>query len=81
MPAPQRKYGYYVLPVLYRDEFVARFEPMHFRGGVLRITHWWWERKPDRAMMSARGACLREFSRYLGASGYEILEESLNTGR
>jgi uncharacterized protein YcaQ len=78
VPAPQRKYGYYVLPVLYRDGFVARFEPLHFRGGVLRIAHWWWERKPDRAMKAARGACLREFCRYLGADEYEILEETLN---
>lgn len=81
VPAPQRKYGYYVLPVLHQDEFVARFEPLHFRGGALRIAHWWWERRPDRAMKAARSACLRQFCRYLGAEGYEILEESLNTGR
>jgi hypothetical protein len=79
VPAPQRKYGYYVLPVLYKDAFVARFEPLHFRGRTLRIAHWWWETRPDRALKAARGACLREFCRYLGAEGYEILEEALNT--
>lgn len=79
VPAPQRKFGYYVLPVLHRDEFVARFEPLHFRGGALRIAHWWWERKPDRGMKAARNACLKEFCRYLGADGFEILEESLNS--
>lgn len=79
VPAPQRKYGYYVLPVLHRDEFVARFEPLHFRGGTLRIAHWWWELRPNRALKAARGACLKEFCRYLGADGYEILEETLNT--
>lgn len=79
VPAPERKYGYYVLPVHYRDEFVARFEPAHFRGGTLRIARWWWERKPDRAMMAARRACLQDFCRYLGADGFEILEEFKNS--
>jgi uncharacterized protein YcaQ len=79
VPAPQRKYGYYVLPVYHRDEFVARFEPAHFRGGKFQIAHWWWERKPDRNMRAAQRACLKDFCRYLGADGYEILEESLNS--
>ncbi len=79
VPAPQRKFGYYVLPVYCRDQFVARFEPKHFRGGVLSIANWWWEGKPDRDMKAARRACLKEFCRYLGADGFEILQESLNT--
>jgi uncharacterized protein YcaQ len=79
VPAPQRKFGYYVLPVYYRDSFVARFEPKHFRGGTLSISNWWWEAKPDRDMKAARRACLKEFCRYLGADGFEIVQESLNT--
>ena len=78
VPAPLRKYGYYVLPVYWRDEFVARFEPRHFRGGALTVERWWWERKPDRSMKAARSACLKNFCKYLGAEGFEILEESLN---
>jgi hypothetical protein len=68
-----------VLPVYWRDEFVARFEPRHFRGGTFTIARWWWERKPDRSMKAARNACLKNFCRYLGAEGFEILEESLNS--
>ncbi len=79
VPAPQRKYGYYVLPVYWRDAFVARFEPAHFRGGTLRINRWWWEQKPDRAMKAARNTCLKNFCRYLGADRFEILEELLNS--
>ncbi len=75
VPAARRRYGYYVLPVHFRDEFVARFEPRHFRGGTLQIARWWWERKPDRAMKAARRACLNAFSAYLGAVGWEIQQE------
>ena len=42
-PVVKRKYGYYVLPVLYGDKLVARFEPEHHRGGELVVKNWWWE--------------------------------------
>jgi len=31
-PASKRKFGYYVLPVLYKNQFVARFEPEPNKG-------------------------------------------------
>ncbi|ASA22130.1 DNA glycosylase AlkZ-like family protein [Paenibacillus donghaensis] len=43
-PAAEREYGYYVLPLLYEDRFIARFEPvMDKSAGVLNILNWWWE--------------------------------------
>jgi uncharacterized protein YcaQ len=69
-PLAQRKYGYYVLPVLYGDRFVARFQPAFDRTKrVLTIDNWWWEEgvRPDAAMESALAACLGEFIRYLSA--------------
>jgi len=45
-PADERRYGYYVLPILYGDRFVARFEPgRDKKSGALVIKQWWWE--PD----------------------------------
>jgi uncharacterized protein YcaQ len=75
VPSGARKYGYYVLPVHFRDDFVARFEPVNFRGGLLRIAKWWWDKAPDRDAKKAREECLQAFCTYLGADGYEILEE------
>ena len=68
-PAAKRQYGYYVLPVLYRNRFIARFEPERNDGKEpLRIKGWWWE--PDVTitddMMEAVGDAFRHFSRYLG---------------
>lgn len=44
LPASKRKYGYYVLPVLYKNQFVARFEPQKLStDSELVIRQWWWE--------------------------------------
>ena len=44
-PVSKRKYGYYVLPVLYNDSFVARFEAVPVsRGKCFEIKNWWWEK-------------------------------------
>lgn len=70
-PARQRKYGYYVLPVVYGDRFVARFDPAFDKTTrELTIMDWWWEAdvQPDKDMQTALGACLGDFARYLGAA-------------
>jgi hypothetical protein len=74
-PVAQRKYGYYVLPVIYGDRFVARFDPTYDRqGGDLIIANWWWDGGvvPDDAMEAALVACFRAFGRYLGANGIRL---------
>jgi len=75
VPAQLRKYGYYVLPVVYGDRFVARFDPAFNKTSrSFTIQNWWWEKgvnKKDKAMLAALQNCLIAFSKYLGAS--EIL--------
>jgi uncharacterized protein YcaQ len=67
-PAAKRTYGFYVLPVLYGDRFVARFVPVSDKKNrELCIAGWWWEEgvQPDEAMIAALEACFRDFARYL----------------
>ncbi len=69
-PQAQRLYGYYVLPVLYGDRFIARWDPIFNREeGVLTINNWWWEEGVEvkAETRSALIAAFKEFSRYLQA--------------
>ncbi len=44
VPAARRRWGYYVLPILYGDRLVGRIEPrIERRAGTLRVAGLWWE--------------------------------------
>ena len=69
-PKEKREYGYYVLPVLYGDRFVARLDPgFDKKSRILTINNWWWEDdvNPDGDMTSALKRCLGDFMNYLEA--------------
>ncbi len=69
-PAAQRRYGYYVLPILYGNRFIARMDPSFDRKRrELTINNWWWEDgiEVSGEMQAALAKCLQEFMRYLQA--------------
>ncbi|WP_197069679.1 DNA glycosylase AlkZ-like family protein [Paenibacillus sp. FSL R5-0345] len=72
IPASKRKFGYYVLPVLYGDQIIARFEPEVHRGDKpLIIKNWWWEDKivvTDEVIHEIM-ECFTRFCGFLKSSG------------
>lgn len=77
-PQSERKYGYYVLPVLYADRFIARFEPSYDKKAkTLTVKNWWWENgvSQTKALQQALMKCFRRFAGYLGAKKIEPGED------
>jgi uncharacterized protein len=76
-PAAQRKWGYYVLPVLCGDRFVARFDPW-CRNGALELRSWHWEPGEPSSPQVREAVCraLARFKSYLGAAGLDEREDA-----
>ena len=71
-PAAKRRWGYYVLPIVFGDRFVGRIEPRIERDeGVVRVLDIWWEDgfTPRRAggFVDAMRDALRAYLRFAGA--------------
>jgi hypothetical protein len=72
VPAPQRLYGYYVLPFLLGDRFAARVDLKADRkAGVLQIPAAWIEPSADEA--ETAGALAAELHRLAGWLGLETV--------
>lgn len=66
-PQAERKYGYYVLPVLYGNCFAGRIETVCDRKKKrLTVNHIWYEKhvKPSRTMVKMLGNCIRRFGAF-----------------
>ena len=82
VPAPKRRWGYYVLPVLERDRFAARLDPRHDRErGALVVEGLWWEPgvRPTRARKAALERALEKLARRIGARSVELSPRSASS--
>ena len=81
-PPEKRRWGWYVLPILFRDRFVGRIEPRIDRGaGRLEIIGFWWE--DDFAPRRAEGFvdAMREALRaYLDFAGVQQISWAPHLG-
>ncbi len=75
-PVPQRRWGYYTLPILYGDELVARLDPKLERSSmVLQIKGFWHEEEaPVRQKEFVQALCkgLVRFAKFLGAKQIDL---------
>jgi uncharacterized protein YcaQ len=72
VPAPKRRHGYYVLPLLFGDRLVGRIEPRYERASrTLRIAGIWFEDgfgpMEEHGFVPALSEALDAYSRFVGA--------------
>jgi uncharacterized protein len=72
VPERKRRWGYYVLPLLFRDRLVGRIEPRIDRAGrAVQILGLWWEDgfapRREEGFVGAMRAALRDYLRFAGA--------------
>jgi uncharacterized protein len=73
LPPAKRRWGWYVLPIVFRDRFVGRIEPRIDRAeGSVHVLDVWWEDgfAPRRAegFVEAMRDALRAYLRFAGAT-------------
>jgi uncharacterized protein YcaQ len=76
VPPAKRRWGWYVLPILFRDRLVGRIEPRIDRTeGRVRVLDLWWEDSFDprrvEGFVDTMRAALRAYLRFAGASRLE----------
>ncbi|HYU31561.1 MAG TPA: crosslink repair DNA glycosylase YcaQ family protein [Thermoanaerobaculia bacterium] len=75
VPAPQRRWGYYILPILEGERLVGRLDPkLRREEGVLEIRQVWWEPgvRPSKGRLAALEAAVERLARLTGAERWEI---------
>ena len=84
VPESKRRWGYYVLPILYGDRFVGRIEPrIDRKADVLRVLGLWWEKgfspRRDATLRSALEAALEAHRQFAGVKKVVRLPKSSAT--
>ena len=68
VPAPKRKYGYYVLPILRGDQLIARLDPQLNRDtATLTIRKIWPEPNTTRANLASIPQAIEQFANFCNA--------------
>lgn len=78
VPEPKRQYGYYVLPILDRDQLVGRIDPKFHRDrGTLEIRKVFWEPtiKVTKARKQQLDEALERLSQLIGAKNVEYVNQ------
>ncbi|HEV2216284.1 MAG TPA: crosslink repair DNA glycosylase YcaQ family protein [Candidatus Dormibacteraeota bacterium] len=81
VPEAKRRWGYYVLPILYGDRFVGRIEPrVDRKAGVLRVLGLWWEKginpRRDATLRDALTVALEAHRQFAGVEKVARLPRS-----
>ncbi len=75
VPAPQRRYGYYVLPILEGERLVGRLDPKLYREeGRLEVRQVWWEPgiRKSKARTARLEAAVERLARFTGAESWTL---------
>jgi len=75
VPAPQRRWGYYILPILEGERLIGRLDPKLRRDeGVLEIRQIWWEPgvRQSKGRKAALESAVERLARLVGAERWEV---------
>ena len=77
VPAAKRRYGYFALPLLYRDSFVGRMDcKSHRSEGLFEIKALFLDGDVTDAFLSAFGEAVVDYAAFTGCTEVEVGEVS-----
>ena len=74
VPPAKRRWGWYVLPILFGDRFVGRVEPRIADGSVQVLDLWWedgFDARKEAGFVDAMRDALRAYRKFAGAGSVE----------